>query len=207
MSTNTARAIAVRSACTLLLAIGTLHGAAAQDSAASSAAPAATEQEAAPARTSARVRLFGQNGVLVEFFQNSTCVGGGQKTSVSGGMGDAFSSFAGRAKNISIGMKETPNTENLAKRDGFMSKAYFREYEVAGNQPITLKMHFRNTPGKSLVCRNVGGTFTPEAGKDYEVAMDIHSDGCVASVQEIGQDAQGKVLMQDIKVEPAAVCK
>lgn len=207
MSTNNVRAAAARSACTLLLAVGAIQGAAAQEASVSAAAPAATAQEAAPARTSARLRLFGQNGVLVEFFQNTTCVGGGQKTSVSGGIGDAFSSFAGRAKNTSIGMQETPNTENLAKRDGFMSKAYFREYEVAGNQPIALKMHYRSTPGPAFVCRNVGGTFTPEAGKDYEVAMDIHSAGCVASVQEIGQDAQGKVLMQDIKVEPAQVCK
>jgi len=206
MSTTYVRAAALRSACTLLLAIGAIHGAAAQDSAASVAVPTASQQEAAPARTSSRVRLFGQNGVLVEFYQNSTCIGGGQKTSVSGGIGDAFSSFAGRAKNISIGMQETPNIGNLAKRDGYMSKAYFREYEIAGNQPIALKMHYRSTPGAGFVCRNVGGTFTAEAGKDYEVAMDIHSAGCVASVQEIGQDAEGKVLMQPIKVESALVC-
>ena len=56
-------------------------------------------------RDTARLRLFGRNGVLVEFYRNSSCIGGpGEKTTVSGGVGDAFSSFLGSAKNTAIGM-------------------------------------------------------------------------------------------------------
>lgn len=194
------RAAAIRAACTLLAAIA-MHCATAQEAAATDAQPAAA------ARDTARVRLFGQNGVLVEFYQNSSCIGGkAQKTTVSGGMGDAFSSFLGRAKNTSIGMQDTPNTTNLSKRDGMMSKAYFREYEIPGNQPMTLRMHFQSGPGTGYVCRRIGGTFTPEAGKDYEIGLSLRPGGCEAVVEEIQQDAQGAVSMKGIPVAPVVDC-
>ena len=198
------RVAAIRAACVLLAAIGAMHTATAQEAAA--VEPAAVEPAAA-ARDTARVRLFGQNGVLVEFYQNSSCIGGkAQKTTVSGGMGDAFSSFLGRAKNTSIGMKDTPNTTNLSKRDGMMSKAYFREYEIPGNQPMTLRMHFQSGPGTGYVCRRIGGTFTPEAGKDYEIGLSLRPGGCEAVVEEIQQDAQGAVSMKGIPVAPVVDC-
>lgn len=187
-------------ACTLFLTLG------ASAAIAQEAAPVAPQEQTA--RSTARIRLFGQNGVLVDFYQNSSCVGGdAQKTRVSGGVGDTFSSFLGRAKNTSIGMKDTPNTENLSKRDGALSKAYFREYEIPGNQPLSLRMAFQSGPGAGVVCRNLGGTFTPEAGKDYEVALGFRPGQCVAVVQEIRQDEQGKVTMQDVQTAPVAECK
>lgn len=172
------------------------------------AVPAVAQDAAASRPGTARIRLFGQNGVLVDFYQNSSCVGGdAQKTRVSGGVGDAFSSLFGRAKNSSIGMKDTPNTQNLSKRDGLASKAYFREYEIPGNQPLSLRMAFQSGPGVGVRCSNLGGTFTPEAGKDYEVALDFRPGQCVAVVQEIRQDEEGKVTMQDVKTVPTADCK
>ncbi len=198
------RAAAIRAACALLLAVGAMHTAAAQEA----AAPAPEAQPAAAARDTARVRLFGQNGVLVEFYQNSNCIGGkGPKTSVSGGAADAFSSFFGSAKNTSIGMKDTPNTQSMSKRDGMLSKAYFREYEIPGNQPLALRMHFRTGPGTALVCRNIGGTFTPEAGKDYEIGLSIRPGGCEAVVEEIQQDDAGVVTMKDVRVAPVLACE
>lgn len=198
------RVAAVRAACALLLAIGATHTATAQEA----AAAAAEAQPAAAARDTARVRLFGQNGVLVEFYQNSSCIGGkAQKTTVSGGMGDAFSSFFGSAKNTSIGMKDTPNTQSMSKRDGMLSKAYFREYEIPGNEPLALRMHFRTGPGTALVCRNIGGTFTPEAGKDYEIGLSIRPGGCEAVVEEIQQDDAGVVTMKDVRVAPVLTCE
>ncbi|MCC2954028.1 hypothetical protein LK542_00190 [Massilia sp. IC2-477] len=168
-------------------------------------------QDAAPeqtVRSTARIRLFGQNGVLVDFYQNSNCVGGNaQKTRVSGGAGDAFSSLFGRARNTSIGMKDTPNTENLFRRDGVASKAYFREYEIPADQPVSLRMAFQSGPGVGVRCSNLGGTFTPAAGKDYEVALERQSGQCVAVVQEIRQDEAGKVTMQDVQTAPTADCK
>lgn len=174
---------------------------------AASATPASTAQEAGTGK--ARIRLFGQNGTTVDFFQNSTCVGSSAaRTRVSGGVGDTFSSFLGSVKNTSIGIKETPTTQALSQRDGFVSKAYFREYEIAAGQPLTVSMFFQSVPtGSHFKCRNLGGTFTPEAGKDYEIALKFRSDQCLASVQEIRQDEQGQVALLDVETRSTAKCE
>lgn len=174
---------------------------------AASATPAGKAQEAGSEK--ARIRLFGQNGTTVDFFQNSTCVGGSAaRTRVSGGVGDAFSSFLGSVKNTSIGIKETPTTQELSQRDGIVSKAYFREYEVAAGQPLTVSMFFQSVPtGSRFTCRNLGGTFTPEAGKDYEIALKFRSDQCLASIQEIRQDEQGQVALLDVEARSTTKCE
>jgi hypothetical protein len=194
---------AFRSASALLLSLCALTGASAQE-----AAPAAAPSTETATAT-ARVRLFGQNGILVHFYQNSSCVGGkGPKTTVSGGVGDAFGSFLGRAKNTSIGMPETPTTADLGKRDGYFSKAYFREYEIPGNQPMALRMAFQSGGGApgSKYCRAFGGTFTPEAGKQYEVTLEVAPNECLAVVREIQQNASGPASLRDIPVAAARDC-
>jgi hypothetical protein len=198
------RTIALRSASALLLSLCTLAGASAQEA---QPAPAASNEAATPAP--ARVRLFGQNGLMVHFYQNSSCMGGkGPKTTVSGGVGDAFGSMFGRAKNTSIGMPETPTTANLGKRDGYFSKAYFREYEIAGNQPMALRMAYQSAAGApgSKYCRTFGGTFTPEAGKQYEVSLEVSPNQCLAVVREIEESAQGAASLRDVAVAPTKDC-
>ena len=189
----------------MLLSFCALTGASAQE-----AAPAAASStEAAAPAAPARVRLFGQNGIMVHFYQNSSCVGGkGPKTTVSGGVGDAFGSFLGRAKNTSIGMPETPTTADLGKRDGYFSKAYFREYEIPGNQPMALRMAFQSGGGApgSKYCRAFGGTFTPEAGKQYEVTLEVAPNECLAVVREIQESASGPATLRDIPVAGAKDC-
>lgn len=173
----------------------------------------------------ARIRLFGQNAVMVKYYPGSKCVGG-NSVSVSGGMGDAFSSFLGTAKNQSIGMPESPNTRNLAARDGIMSKAYYREYEIAAGEPVTIAMGFRearaavpmvmpgtsvnaNTPALgSVSCRTIATTFVPEKGKNYEGALDIHSsaDVCVQTIHEVTNTANG-VALTLVPVAKAESCE
>lgn len=191
-------------ACVVMMSFAAIEAAAAGQ--ASGAEPVAAVQETAPA--TARVRLFGQNGTTVDFYQNSSCVGGkAVRNRVSGGVGDAFSSLFGSAKNTSIGMKETPTTQQLSQRDGFASKAYFREYEIPANQPFTVSMFFQSVPkGMRFECRNLGGTFTPESGKEYEIALKFNSDLCLASVEEIRQDEQGKATLVSVDTAPSAKC-
>lgn len=162
----------------------------------------------APARSTARIRLFGQNGFGVRFYENSACIGGKAKeTTVSGGVGDAFSSLFGSVKNVSIGIKDTPNTLNISKRNGIASKAYFREYEVAAAQPLTVQMSFQSNPGGSYAyCNAVGGSFTPEAGKDYEASLDVEAGSCVAVIREIADAADGSVQLQKVNVAPTKEC-
>lgn len=180
----------------------------------------AADQPAAEQGT-ARLRLFGQNAVMVKYYSNSKC-DGGDSVSVSGGMGDAFSSFIGTAKNQSIGMPETPTTANLAARDGLMSKAYFREYEIAAGQPVTIAMGFREAraappavvpapvgaaPSGTVSCRTIVTTFVPEKGKDYEAALDIRSrEGvCVQTINEVSA-ASGGVVLTPVAVARAEAC-
>ena len=188
------------------------------------AATAFAADQPAAEQGAARLRLFGQNAVLVKYYPNSQCEGG-DSVSVSGGMGDAFSSFIGTAKSQSIGMPETPNTKSLAARDGMLSKAYFREYEIAAGQPVTIAMGFRearaappavmpaggvaNTaaPSGTVYCRTIVTTFVPEKGKDYEAALDIRSSEgvCVQSIHEVRTTPDG-IVLSPVAVARAEAC-
>lgn len=178
------------------------------DAAAQAGAPAPAAVAPAPEGGNARVRLFGQNGVTVRFYEDSACFGGHAKeTQVSGGMKDAFSSFLGRVDNTSIGMPATPTTLGIKQRDGAFSKAYFKEYQLAAGRPLTVWMHFQSNPGPAYTaCGAIGGTFTPAAGKDYEVTLDLADGQCLATVREIGAAADGSVQLARVQVAPAAEC-
>ena len=164
----------------------------------------------------ARIRLFGQNGVSVKLYRNTQCAGG-EKIMVSGGIGDAFSSFLGVIKNESIGMPDTPNSADPASRNGLMSKAYFREYEVPAGQPLIVSMSFMNAsapPSKQLrqwsqtaYCKTITTTFVPERGRDYEGILDVRSDLaiCVQQINEIKPSEEG-IELQQVDTVPAETC-
>jgi hypothetical protein len=143
----------------------------------------------------ARIRLFGQNGVGVKLYQNRACVGG-KSITVSGGLGDAFASFVGTASDKSIGMPATPNSANRSKRNGILSKAFFREYVIASRQPITVTSGFASNPGTNdyVECKRIATTFTPEAGKDYEVTLEITPSLCMQVINEIHTTPDGMTL-------------
>jgi hypothetical protein len=144
----------------------------------------------------ARIRLFGQNGFGIKLYQNSACVGG-KSITVSGGLGDAFSSFVGTASNKSIGMPATHNTENSSNRNGFFSKAFFREYAIAAGKPVTITSGFASNPGPVYTaCKRIATTFTPEAGKDYEVTLDITPTHCLQVISEMHTTPDGMTLQR-----------
>ena len=170
-----------------------------------SAAPAGAAAQA-PVAGKARLRVFAQNGIDIRVYQNSVCIGKGRKVTV-GGLGKTFfSSLVGKTTNITIGMRETPNTRNLAKRDKLGSKAYFQEFEMAANEPVSVSMYFQNAE-LSAGCKLVGGTFMPVAGKEYELELDVTRPQCVAVVQEITQNSQGEVVMQDADTVRTTECE
>jgi hypothetical protein len=183
-----------------LLSFACIGASSAQDS-----APPAGAAAQAPVAGKARLRVFGQNGITTHLYQNSVCIGKGTKTAV-GGVGKTFlSSLFGQTANTSIGMRQTPNTRNMAKRDKLGSKAYFQEFEFAANQPVSVSMHFQSVE-LSAGCKLVGGTFTPVAGKEYELELDVTRPQCVAVVQEITENNQGEVVMQAVDTAPTTDC-
>lgn len=153
----------------------------------------------------ARIRLFGQNGMGVKYYPNSACYGGNSVT-VSGGVGDAFSSFLGSVSNTSIGMPETPYSGKPSARNGIFSKTFFREYKISANQPLTIKLDFQSNPGlRYNYCKTIVGTFVPEAGKDYEISLDIKGGMCVPVLSELQNTADG-VILQPVVATKAERC-
>jgi hypothetical protein len=165
--------------------------------------------------TLARIRVFGNNGFGVVFYRNKSCVPKDREGGVraSGSMGQSFKAFVRADQNESIGMP--PSQRSAQARDGILAKEFFKEYEVKGGEPLTVTMGFTGTPRPPAVngvgwlngpesCSIPGGTFMPEAGKDYDVYLDIRrSQGiCLATVEAI--NAAGESVLA--QVQSAAGC-
>lgn len=136
-----------------------------------------------------RLRLFGQNGATAIFYRNSKCVKpslGKEDERVSGGFSSAFSSLLGTVSNTSIGMPETDTTRNLSKSDGLLSRAYFREYEIAGNEPVTVKIGFQDVANSGTNCKR-SAYFLPRPGKDYEASISWGKGVCDIFMKQISQ--------------------
>lgn len=140
-------------------------------------AATAAAEPAPGAETPARLRLFGQNGIGVMFYRNSTCykmgfLGPYGGESVSGGLVDAFSSFIGKANNTVIGMPETVNTKMQNEKDGILSKAYYKEYTVKPDESLTIFTALGDASG--FHCGPIAFSFTPKAGADYEGFLEVN---------------------------------
>ena len=134
--------------------------------------------------THARIRLFGQNGQSTIMYSGIDCGAGieGEKTNVGGGLGDALASLLLVKENEVLGIPPTEATKNLSKRDGILSKAFYKEIAIPAGKPVNLQTFpievLGPTPQKGqrvVLLREPSCTspmmlsFIPEAGKDYEV--------------------------------------
>lgn len=142
--------------------------------------------------------MFGQNGASAVLTKDSSCaksIWSDDVEKVSGGLASAFSSFFGTVSNTSLGIAETDTTRNLSKKDGMLSKAYFREYVIPPDTPSTISMGFQDVPSFyvangirydliNLSCRGAI-TFTPRAGEDYEAAFVWDDKTCRLSVNQV----------------------
>lgn len=194
----------------------------AQDAVNTAAPAVSTEAVSAPAApaTSAisRLRLFGQNGATAFLYRDSSCIRGMFSDGVekaSGGMGSAFGSLIGTVSNVSLGMAETETSQNLARKDGFFSKAYFREYEVPADKPSSLRLGFQdvspfyvaNGVRYDTVSPSCHGdiTFTPRAGEDYEAAFSWEGKRCSISINQVIA-REGKTELVPVPVTRAPSC-
>lgn len=163
--------------------------------------------------TSARIRLFGQNGrpsiMTVQVGQGSDAKT--EEINVGGGAGDAFGSMLGMTKNDSIGIPETENTKNIATHNGILSKAFYREFVIPAGKPVEVSGAYIGlanvTPlaqGGSLYyhegnCSSNTVSFTPRAGQDYEVGSYLTDKGCSVMVFEIQKDRK-KTMLTPVKL-------
>ncbi len=146
----------------------------------------------------ARVRFFGQAVIGLTFYKNKTCKGGRGVVASKTGLGGVFSS----KKNISLGIAETPNVVNLKQRDGILAKAFYHEYAVNADEPLTISASLNETTGRTdYSCGKLDGYFIPEAGRDYEVALDIGNQICRLSVMQIdATEAEVRLLPVELSV-------
>ncbi|RFB68006.1 MULTISPECIES: hypothetical protein [unclassified Herbaspirillum] len=160
------------------------------------------EEASAPQDGHARVRFFGQAVISMTFYPDKSCYGGkGVQTSRSG-----FGGFFGSTKSISIGMPETPEVLNLKDRDGILSKAFYREYAVSADKPLTIIATMAQSTGRHMYsCEKIGGFFIPENGKDYEVTFDYGNDTCQVNVAQI-DTADAEVRLLPVKTSMVAKC-
>jgi hypothetical protein len=151
----------------------------------------------------ARARFFGQAVINLTFYENKTCYGGsGVIASKTGGLGGLFK----RVKNISVGMPETPNVINLKQRDGILSNAFYREYSVNAGQSLTISASLNETTGRTgYSCGLLNGSFIPETGKDYEVALDISDGICHLNVTQV-DSTQAEVKLLPVALSMAMSC-
>lgn len=171
------------------------------------AAPVVAQEAADAAATGAevpspRLRLFGQNGVGVVLYTNTTCTRKfDEKIRASGSMGSAFGSMLGKVKNEALGIPETATTRSIGQRGMLLSKAYFREYPLQAGTPVVVEAG-AGSPAGWRCDRLITATFTPEDGKDYEAAFDVDfSDGvCTLKVNAVAADGR----LSRVPVVPAS---
>jgi len=169
-----------------------------------------------------RLRMFGQNGASAALFRDSACVKSfwsDDAEKVSGGFSSAFSSFVGTASNTSLGIAETDTTRNLSRKDGILSKAYFREYVVPADKPSSMRMGFQDV-SSFYVVKSVAGmpgfrydavspscrgaiSFMPRAGEDYEAAFAWEGNACKLSVnQVVTKDGNTELIPVPVALAP-----
>lgn len=162
----------------------------------------------------ARVRFFGQAATAIKFFKNQSCYGGRGIQASKAGLGALF----GKNQSISLGMPETPTVANLQSRDGILFAAFYREYAVRAAEPLTIHVAYAETTGRTgYSCKPYGAVFTPEAGQDYEVTLDIGAGLCQFQVKRIDVKDTAVQLLPVLHREaqkctkddvlPIAVCK
>lgn len=102
-----------------------------------------------------RARIRVAANMLVKGIPNSACIDWSKK-----GAGTIFGGIVGSSgyRGRSLGI---PNPEGLSPRNS-------GEFYAVANQPITLVL--LNTPDSRMRC-SISGSFTPVAGKDYQVDL------------------------------------
>lgn len=151
----------------------------------------------------ARIRLYGQNQKSTEMTYHQD--GKKVKISIGNGLGDAFASLIGLAKNTSLGMPRTDMVINMKQYNGLLSKIFYREYAIPANTPITVQNFFigltnvLKTSGRDIVttepsCHSEEITFTAQAGKDYEVVPSENSSACGVLVLQVSPDGTTQAL-------------
>jgi hypothetical protein len=135
--------------------------------------------------TEARIRVFGNNGFYMHFYEGKER----KEIAVSGGLSQGFGALFWASSDVSIGMPESHRSKN---KQGFgFGREFYAEYVVKAGESIVFTMG-RGAAGQQFYCRQKIISFTPSSGRDYDVYLYVTKNECNPTVEEIQPDGTGK---------------
>lgn len=151
-------------------------------------------------KTSARIRVFGQNAIGIRLYPGKTCMPWDDDGVIkaSGSIRQSWQSFIGTAESTSIGM---PSTERLRqRRDQRFAKEFYNEYVLNASGPVVISMGFDgSSPHMWRHCNPPAVMFSPEAGKDYEASLVLAGKYCYVSLDEIQKGKESTAPVSSAK--------
>ena len=93
--------------------------------------------------------------------------------------------FPKKARNISIGMTPTVKSEIADKSTGIEGRKFYREVIVKAESLLLFDSSQQVFEiGDGTICRTAA-SFTPEAGKEYELMLNMEKAGCAIEINEV----------------------
>lgn len=155
------------------------------------------------AKNSARLRVFGNNGIGMVVYQNiNGCpYEADNGLRVSGKMQQSLNAFLSQQDNLSIGMPISDRVKNPYQ--SIFGNDFYTE-SIIPAKPITIQSTF--TSADQSYCKPITVTFFPEAGKDYETVLNINNIDCYCQLKILRIDNDGNSF-EDVKISHHPQCK
>lgn len=155
------------------------------------------------AKNSARLRVFGNNGIGMVVYQNiNGCpYAADNGLRVSGKMQQSLNAFLSQQDNLSIGMPISDRVKNPYQ--SIFGNDFYTE-SIIPAKPITIQSTF--TSADQSYCKPITVTFFPEAGKDYETVLNINKIDRYCQLKILRIDNNGNSF-EDVKISHHPQCK
>lgn len=155
------------------------------------------------AKNSARLRVFGNNGIGMVIYTNmNECpLSSENGLRVSGKIQQSINAFLSQEDNISIGMPVSDRVKNPYQ--SIFGNDFFTELVIPA-KPITIQSTF--TSADYSYCKPITVTLFPEAGKDYETVLNINKIDRYCQLKILRIDNDGNSF-EDVKISHHPQCK
>jgi len=154
-------------------------------------------------KNSARLRVFGNNGIGMVIYPNmNECPKSSDNgLRVSGKIQQSLNAFLSQQDNISIGMPISDRVKNPYQ--SIFGNDFYTE-SIIPAKPITIQSTF--TSADHSYCKPITVTFFPEAGKDYETVLNIDKIDRYCQLKILRIDNDGNSF-EDVKTSYYPQCK
>lgn len=149
--------------------------------------------------TDARIRVYKSSSIT--FYPDAACASGTNE--------NLFVATSGIFRDRTIGMPGPMQKRGIA--GSIFGIDGTNEFVIPANKKLTIAASYvQETPPYNTLCRETLRTITPQAGKDYEVYLDVFGGNffpqCFLNVGEIVR-VDGKLALVPIPYIPSSRCK